>query len=54
MQKVCVKMLPIILTIEQKEACENVRTGTDTFSATENNLNFLESMITDEIFVFHL
>ena len=44
MQKVCAKMVPKILTIEQKEARENV--CTDTLSAIENDPNFLERVIT--------
>lgn len=44
MQNVCRKMVPIILTIEQKEACENIYTNT--LNAIENDSNFLERVIT--------
>lgn len=51
MQKVCAKMVPKILTIEQKEAREIV--CTDTLNAIENDPNFLERVITcDESWFF--
>lgn len=51
MQKVCAKLVPKILTIEQKEARENV--CTDTLNAIENDPNFLERVITcDESWFF--
>lgn len=44
MKKVCAKMVPKILTIEQKEARENI--CTDTLNAIANDPNFLERVIT--------
>lgn len=41
MQKVCAKILPKILTIEQKEARKNVCPGN--LNATENGPKFLKS-----------
>ena len=44
MRKVCAKMVPKILTLEQQEACKNI--CTDTLNAIENYPNLLKRIIT--------
>ena len=51
MRKVCAKMVPKILTLEQQEACKNI--CTDTLNAIENDTNLLKRIITcDESWFF--